>query len=828
MSEADKPSQQASAGGAGSAAVVRRRSPGYYYGRAPYYSGGSPAAYGGQAGPGGGYGYGNYYGGPGQGVTDDDESLIGAITIGRMLRVCQQRWITILVFCILGAVGAFAVFKISPTIYQAVSLFEMSARAGRLTRMGRAVLDSPGANEMAGNMDEIFNTRLAKMRSREMIELTMAHYRTEHPGSQAQDKDIIGALVGGTEMTLQRRSRIVRISVRSTDSVLAADLANAYAGAAEAFAQEENKAESDNAVAWLKTTVDAQRRVVERADQAILDFRVANQVDAMENEKGSVGRAFDKGNSDLIAMESEILRATELLKTLETVQNDPDRFGALPESVPRTLEIAQAYQKLQETLAERNAMLAKFTSKHPDVLVQEKVVDVYRKQFADVVWRARETAAANLELLKRQFEPLKIRRNELEKRYAELQIKIDAANARLGQLQREQEVNDFNYKSLLNRMEEARIASDENTTTIKIIEKCEPPRSPVSPNPFVIFPAGPMVGMILGILFVLVLDHLEDKITSISDVEQRLRTKVLCVLPHVRRKKREGLALTVIDDKFSQFAEALAGLRNLLDAPRYRDTSKVLLIMSTQPSEGKTITSSNLALSYATSGQKTLLVDFDMRRPRQARIFKKSRKEYQSLPHALAKGDSSVFSQLPVASGYANLDVVLSRPSSEISPASLMGTGAVADFFDWARQNYERVIIDSPPFGIVGDSVVLSTLCDSVMIMCCPDRSHFRPLKHAIRHLTEAGARVIGVLVNDVDFGRRSMFSGYDYHYRYAYRYSGKYGSSYGDAGAVKAVGDGMAVHPESPVGEADDDEHAPVKTGMVSVSSVDEDDDEE
>lgn len=819
MSEVDPHIDQASASSAGAVPVVRRRSPGYYYGRVPYYAGNQAAAYGGQNGPGSGYG--NAYGGVGRGVAEDEESLVGTITVGRMLRVCQQRWITILVFCILGAIGAFAVFKISPTVYQAVSLFEMNVRPGRLTKMNRAVMDSGAAQDNPGSMDEIFNTRLARMRSRAMIELTMAHYRMAHPGSQVIDSDIIAALVGGTEMSLQRRSRIVRIAVRSTDRNLAADLANAYAGAAETFAQEENKTESDSAVEWLKTTVDSQRRQVERADQAILDFRVANQIDAMDNEKGTIGRAFDKVNADLIAMELEILRAAELMKTLETIQNDPSQFAAFPESMPRTVEIALAYQKLQETMAERNAMLAKFTAKHPDVLVQEKVVDVYRKQFAEVVWRARETVSANLALLRRQFEPIKSRRDDLEKRYAELQIKIDSASARLSQLQREQEVNDTNYKALLNRMEEARIASDENTATIKIVEKCEPPNNPISPNPFIIFPSGPLLGMLFGVFFVLILDHLEDKITSISDVEQRLHIKVLCVLPHVRRKKRENLALIVTEDKFAQYAEALAGLRNLLDAPRYRDMSKVLLIISTQPSEGKTITSSNLALSYATSGQKTLLVDFDMRRPRQAKIYKKTSKDYKSLPHILVKGDPALFPGLPISSGYANLDIVLSRPSSEISPASLMGTGAVADFFNWARQNYDRVVVDSPPFGIVGDAIVLSTLCDSVMIMCCPDRSHFRPLTHAIRHLTEAGARMLGVLVNDVDFGRRSNFSGYDYHYRYSYRYAGKYGAHYG-YGAGKAVGDG--VHPEIPVGEIEDDELTPVKTGVVTVSGVDDD----
>ena len=108
------------------------------------------------------------------------------------------------------------------------------------------------------------------------------------------------------------------------------------------------------------------------------------------------------------------------------------------------------------------------------------------------------------------------------------------------------------------------------------------PTKPVLPNPMIIFPAGPLIGLLLGVVFVLVLDHLEDKIVGISDIEQRLRLKTLAVLPHVRRKKREQLARLVADDKFSQFAEAVAGLRNLLDSPRYQKMTKVLLCMSTQ------------------------------------------------------------------------------------------------------------------------------------------------------------------------------------------------------------------------------------------------------
>lgn len=134
------------------------------------------------------------------------------------------------------------------------------------------------------------------------------------------------------------------------------------------------------------------------------------------------------------------------------------------------------------------------------------------------------------------------------------------------------------------------------------------------------------------------------------------------------------------------------------------------------------------------------------------------------------------------------------------------------------------MIIDSPPFGIVGDVMVLASLVDSVMIMCCPDRTRFQPIKHAARHLTEAGARVIGVIVNDVDFGRRNQFSQYDYHYRYAYRYTSRYGA-YGQGkksrtGEKKGSGSGgKAVR--------DDDDLTPsaasARQDVVDVSMTDD-----
>jgi len=740
-----------------------------YYGgssRPVYYGGGAPGAYGSS-----GYGGAYYYGGMGGGGEDDD-SLMGAVTLTRMLRVCTQRWVTIAVFVIIGFIVAFAVFKISPMIYEAESVFEMSIRRSTYSNLRPAIIDA----DIGSTMDEVFNTRLARLRSRAVIDQIISQYRTDYPSSTVTDEELVETLVK-SKMTLQRRSRLIRITVRSTDPELATNLANAYAKAAETFTSDQNRAKSEVAVSWLASTTEQQKRNLERADKAMLDFRTANQIDFMASESETAQRALAKVNDDILGLEGEITKASELRKTLEAIQGDPEKFGSLPDSVPRSLEIGTSFQLLQKTLAEKNSLLARYTANHPEVKVKEKEVEVYAQQFADVVFRSLETCKANLDLLQRQLAQLTPKRDELIKKLSDLELKMVSAQMKLVQLERERELADTTYKTLLQRTREAQLASDENTAIIEQIEPAFKPTKPVLPNPLIIFPAGPAIGLLLGILFVLILDHLEDKIVGISDIEHRLRLKTLAVLPHVRRKKREQLARLVIDDKFSQFAEAVAGLRNLLDSPRYQEMSKVLLCMSTQPGEGKTVTSCSLAASCAQSGQRTLLVDFDMRRPRLARIFEKGPDEFNSLPHTLIKADPSLFDSLPVSSGVENLDVILSKASSAISPANLMGSGIIVDFFTWARQNYDRVVIDSPPFGIVGDVMTLASLVDSVMIMCCPDRTRFQPIKHAARTLTESGARVIGVIVNDVDFGRRNHFSQYDYHYRYAYRYTSRYGA---------------------------------------------------
>ena len=799
--------------------IEGHQAPAYYYGRSA--AGGAYGyGYGAYGAYGGAIGDAAYYGGGGGEGSGGSDSLLGPMSIGRVVRVILQKWPSLIVAVLLGLGIGFAYFKTAPVSFRAVSVIEMQAKRPRVMRTDEVIINDP---DSSGSLNEIINTRLAKLRSREAMNMVAQRVRADFPNLKTMgDEELYEMLVWSVDLKPRRMSRLIDISARHSRPEIAQGIANAYAITAEVYSMEENKAASDAGVAWLKATGDAQRKVIEKADQDVLDFRVENQIDVMDNQKQAVDSVLMLLHNDLARAEVEQARCSDLLAVLNDIQKNPDKISSLPEIVPRSGEIAAAQAALQNAITERDALLLRFTDKHPDALTLISKVDMYRKQFLEAVFRARETAAANLDLLSKQTESLRDRTKVNEKLASELELKIIAAKSRLEQLERDREAADMSYRSILKRIEEARLAIDDSSASIRVIEKAPLPKRQVAPDPRVAFTAGPLIGLLFGFVFIMVLDRLEDRITGLADIERHMSTKVLALIPRVPRIKREQLVKYCAEKKFSRFAEAFAGLRGLLESPRYVDLTRVILTVSTQPEEGKTIISSNLAMTYAMSGKKTLLVDFDLRRPRIGRMFgvTTDKDRARSLVDVLDAGDEAAFDSLPIASGFENLDLIISRTSTQISPATIMGSEAIRKFFEWARAHYDHVLIDSPPFGLMSDALVLGVLSDSVMLVCRPERSRYRAIRHALRSLLESGGRVLGVIVNDVDFKGGGNFKGYDYSRRYGYNQYGRYGRyGYGYGYYPR----GISEDAEGAGNEADGDGEAAVEVSTASVLDVDD-----
>ncbi len=735
----------------------------YYHRYSPQIMGsGGSSTYGASYGSSYGSAYGSTYG-----SAEGSEGATGVLSVGRILCVCATHWMTIFVFLILGLLAAFVVYQLIPNKWEAEAYYEMFARSPSYVP-GQVYADEGVGGGGTGSLKEVFNTRRELFKTRAVYKAVIDLYRTEHASSAVPTDELLRILQEDTEMDLLPMSRLVKVTVQANDPALAADLANAYVATCRTFMGDQNKAISETAVAYLTVTLDNEEHILAQMDNELLDLRKSRKIDSLKRERENTQARLSALDGRSVALETQISASKELLIALAAIKEDPTQFGTLPESVPRSAEVATAFQRWQDASIAKRTLLTRLTENHPDVKLKAREEEVYRDQFVETAQRAYTTSKAQLEFLERQRQPVVEEASGLRARLIGLDTDIISAEMAIQQLERARDIEVEKATDIRTRVRIAAMKADENAATIKPVREALVPEKPASPNPYIIFAVGVLGGAFIGVLFVLLLDRMEDKLVGVTDIEQRLRLKALAVLPHLRRKQRSQVALTMHAEPFSQYAESMAGLRNLLDSPTYHDLTKVILCMSTQPAEGKTCTSCNLATAYAQAGQKTLLVDFDMRRPRLATIFGRPADSFASLPHVLARNDSALFDTLPQKSEIPSLDVVFSRASRSISPSVLMGTNIITEFFAWARRNYDHVIIDSPPFGLVGDVIVLANLVDSVLLVATPDKTRFGPIQFATRRLTEVGARLLGVLVNNVDFGRWAGFSKYETRYGYA------------------------------------------------------------
>ena len=577
--------------------------------------------------------YGSGYGAPGGG----DEGGGGTMSVGRILRVCSSHWMTIFVFLVLGLLCAFIVFQLLPQKFESVAYYEMTVQ-------GRSLVGEEGDiySGSDNSLESVFNTRYTQFQTTEVQDRVIERYRSKNPDKGISTATLRDILANESEMKLLPRSRLVTVTVVASDPKLAADLANAYVEVCEEFMSEQNKLLADNAVVFLTTTLAEEERRLSEIEEDLLEERKSQRIESLNRERELVQSRLSALDTQSIDLERQIAIAKDLINGLAIVKETPDRFTVIPEEY-RSSEIVSAYERWQTALNERKTLLIRLTEKHPDVILKDREVQVFREQFVEVAQRAYDTGITQLKFLESQRQPIV---EEAAKVRAEI-IKLDgdilAAQMRVQQLERQREIGIGKTLELRERQRVASLKADENAAAIRSVRDALPAEKPASPNPYIIFTAGVLIGLLLGVLFVLLLDHMEDKLVGVADIEQRLRLKALVVFPHLRRKQRNQVALTMHDSPFSQYAESMAGLRNLLDSPRYHGLTKAILSMSTQPGEGKTCTSTNLAIAYAQSGQRTLLVDFDMRRPRLAGIFGRSPDSFPSLPHTLAKNDASLF-----------------------------------------------------------------------------------------------------------------------------------------------------------------------------------------
>jgi capsular exopolysaccharide synthesis family protein len=691
---------------------------------------------------------------------------LGSLDPRRLLRVARKNWLTILLVLLFAGTAAYYYLSTTRKLYQATSLVELSVRRPRIMTQQAAVIEDQGASSQS---EEIFNTRLEKFKGRVMQEAAIARYRKQHPECKLQDEEFKGLFANNLNLSLLRRTRLVKIEFTHTDPRFAADFCTAFAEAAEASVYDENRIASDAAVIWLEAQCASQRVEVENADAILLKYRQENKLDVLESQRKTVDNSLMDFNKVLVDLESQEAKERDLLNTLSAADLKPEEAGKLPASIPRGEEIKASMDKWMAALAERDALMSKYTPKHPEVQAKDGIVALYRSQALGALNRARSTCESNLELLRKQAESLRQKKAEQARLAADLELKIVERRTQLTALERTRDASDAAYRGILGRIQEARMAADENTATVKIVERASVPEKPVKPKPVRIIALAILLGLMGGFGLALLQDSLGDRLESPHELEVTGAAKVLAVIPHAKTKDRASIATASATLCHNELAEAFAGLRAMLDSPQYKTHNGVILLSSSMPEEGKTITACNLAITYARHGEKTLLIDFDLRRPRLAGIFPLPAGHPTLSDFLVAGAPEANFKSLAYTTSIVSgLSLMAGRAAPHSHP-ELVNENKLAAFLHWARTNYDRVILDAPPLGLVNDALSLAALADAVLVVARPEVSRKRAVWHTLHRFREAGVGVLVTIVNDVDFSRTAYGYGAGYYHSYAH-----------------------------------------------------------
>jgi polysaccharide biosynthesis transport protein len=570
-----------------------------------------------------------------------------------------------------------------------------------------------------------------------------------------------------TKVLPVKDSRVVRIQVEDRDPRWAATLANAIA---EAYITENLSVRSkttQGASDWLEQQVADLEAKLGKSSDELFQFKQAHDIVATSWEDRqsmvsqrlvAVNDALTKARVTKVQLESRSEQIEALRDSIVNGEPSDQAFAIVSQS-KSVQDLKVRYLDAKIDCAD---MRVRYLEEHPKLSACEAKLSAARGALAQEVRtilegarREYDEAVQTERKLTRLLQDTKVDAfglNQHEKEYLELKRAHDN-NARL-------------YELVLQRLKETGVTGMLQMSNVRILDRAEPPEKPVAPRPIRALLLAIVFGLSSGVGLGFLLEYLDTTITTREHVEERLGIPLLGIIPRVERGESSVNApeMTVAAHPNSAAAECLRSIRTNLLFMSPEKPLRTILVTSCAPGEGKTTTAAALAETMADSGNRVLLVDADMRRPRLHKVFGISSRTGLS---ALILGEGSLDTAV-VPTAVLNLHVLSCGPVPP-NPAELLHTEAFGRLLDEMSRHYDRVILDSPPAGVVADAVVISTRVDGTLMVVKAGQTSRGAAKRTTSALAAVQGRTLGVVLNDVDLASRNSASDY---YSYGYSYS--------------------------------------------------------
>jgi polysaccharide biosynthesis transport protein len=557
-----------------------------------------------------------------------------------------------------------------------------------------------------------------------------------------------------------QRSYTIKLSYTSNDPILASRIVNAVA---ETYLTDQLDAKFDatkRANSWLSDRVSDLRDQLNASEAAVQAYREQNKLTVADSRGTTVAtQQLGELNSQLILASADRAQKEARLRQFQeslkkgTVSSDSAEVMASP-------LIAQLRSQETEVVRKLADLTAHYGDRYPAVINARAELRDVRAQIGSEVSKIVGNLAQDLQVAR-------IREQTLQQNLAQMQkttAQTNQASVKLVELEREAQANRALYEDFLSRFKETSEQQDIQQPDGRIIARAGVPFDPSFPNKKLFISLALLGSAFLGLLLAVVIERLDNGFRSGEQIEQMTGVSALGMVPAVSVRGSMGIKPEdfVLRKPSSAFAESVRLVRTAILYSHVDKPPRALLVTSAVPEEGKSLLSISLARSSAKAGQRVLLIDADLRRPKIGKLLKATKEG--SLADLFA--GKSTLEEVVNHDSESGLHYICGRAGSP-NPQDLLGSHHMRDFIRSVSQHYDLVIIDSPPVLAASDSLVLSRIVDATVFVVRWEKSPREVVLNSLKQLQAVGGTLAGVVLSRVNVRKHARFGYGDHGYYY-------------------------------------------------------------
>ena len=517
----------------------------------------------------------------------------------------------------------------------------------------------------------------------------------------------------------------------------------------------------------IQITNYANQKITERLKELVAQMDLAQKKLSnykRENNLVDTGNVKELKIKEIQSISSRIVDAKKNyqeqqndLLSIKVADGDVDALLAIKDLRSRD-EISNIKASLAANESNIQSLSLIYTEKHPKIIQANDLNDNLKVQLKDILDENIQQKAFELSNLD-NF--IKLSDEELQKATEELRI-IEEKEAGMLKFSREVESSRKLYESFLQRVKETNEAQNLQVSKLKVIETPNLPLSPFSPQPTKNFVFAFLISFfaIYGLLY---FREMNSSVIKSPEAIDSLNIPQIGILPRVEKLKRGYHILQMfVEDGASSFAEAIRSSRATIESKFSKNKS--YMVTSSNPSEGKTTFAFNLALSLE-KANKVLFIEADIRRPSVLNGFYQFDREILGLGEIIT-GNSQLNEAIFKVPG-TDLDIITSG-EKRFDMSDIVNKEQIKKFLDVLKMEYDYVIVDSPPVQPVSDTLILTQASDYNLFVIRSEETRTASFMSSIKKIQNVGAKINGIVINDLDTSKDSYYS---YYYSYSPEY---------------------------------------------------------